>query len=127
MNPGWLQTLAVAGGGALGSWLRWRVGLWLNPLDFPFAAGTWAVNCAGGLMIGFAVVWFEALPNDTLRLLLITGFLGGLTTFSAYSAESLSLLLRGSPGFAALHTLAHMAGGLASAALGWRLGRWLLG
>jgi CrcB protein len=123
MNAVWTQTLAVAIGGACGSLLRWRVGLWLNPLAFPLQMGTLAVNVVGGILIGLCVAWFEAHPNDTLRLLLITGGLGGLTTFSAFSAESLSLLLRGSPGLAVLHTVAHVGGGLAGAALGWWIGR----
>lgn len=109
----------------MGSLLRWRVGLWLNPLNTPFAAGTLAVNCVGGLLIGLSLVAFERQPNETLRLLLVTGGLGGLTTFSAFSAESLTLLVRGQPGVALAHTLAHVLGGLACAWLGWWAGRLL--
>ena len=123
MNPAWLQALAVAVGGATGSLLRWRVGAWLNPLAFPFAAGTLAVNVVGGLLIGLSLAWFDQHPNDLLKLLLVTGGLGGLTTFSSFSAESLTLLLRGEPLLALGHTLAHVSGGLAGAAAGWWLGR----
>jgi CrcB protein len=123
LHPGWIQALAVALGGALGSLCRWSLSLWLNPLAFPFAAGTWAVNCVGGLLIGFSLVWFQTFPNDTLKLLLVTGGLGGLTTFSSFSAESLTLLLRGDVLLALLHTLAHVLGGLGCAALGWWLGK----
>ena len=119
----WLLGLAVALGGGVGSVLRWRIGLWLNPLALPFAAGTLAVNCVGGLLIGLLGVWFEEHPSELGRLALITGGLGGLTTFSAFSAESLSLLLRGLPGLALAHSLAHLLGALACAALGWWLGR----
>lgn len=122
---GWLPALAVAAGGALGSVLRWRISHWLNPHFEPFALGTLAVNCIGGLLIGASLVAFERHPNDTLRLLLVTGGLGGLTTFSAFSAESITLLLRGQPGVAVAHTLAHVLGALACAAAGWAIGRML--
>lgn len=127
MNPLALSALAVATGGACGSLLRWALGLWLNPLGGPFALGTLAVNCAGGALIGASLVWFGRTPNDTLRLLLVTGGLGGLTTFSAFSAESLGLLLRGEPLLALGHTLAHVLGGLLCAAAGWWLARALFG
>ncbi len=122
-QPAWLLGLAVALGGGVGSVLRWRIGLWLNPLALPFSAGTLAVNCVGGLLIGLLVVWFEEHPSELGRLALITGGLGGLTTFSAFSAESLSLLLRGLPWLALVHSLAHLLGALACAGLGWWLGR----
>lgn len=122
-QPAWLMGLAVALGGGVGSVLRWRIGLWLNPLALPFSAGTLAVNCVGGLLIGLLVVWFEEHPSELGRLALITGGLGGLTTFSAFSAESLSLLLRGLPWLALVHSLAHLLGALACAGLGWWLGR----
>ena len=68
------------------------------------------VNCVGGLLIGMALAWFERSPNELLRLLLVTGFLGGLTTFSAFSVESLMLLQRGQWVLASAHTLAHVLG-----------------
>ena len=120
------QALAVAVGGGAGSLLRWRVGAWLNTMPWPMAAGTLAVNLVGGALIGFSLVAFERVPNELLRLLLVTGGLGGLTTFSAFSAESLGLLIRGEYGVALLHTLAHVAGALAAAAIGWQIGRWVL-
>jgi CrcB protein len=120
---GWWHALAVAAGGALGSVLRWRIGLWLNPQFQAFAFGTLAVNCLGGLLIGASLVAFARYPNDGLRVLLVTGGLGGLTTFSAFSAESLTLLLRGQPGLAVAHTLAHVLGALAFTALGWATAR----
>lgn len=118
---------AVAAGGAAGSVLRWRVGLWLNPLGGPFAAGTLAVNCVGGLLIGFLMVWFSQHPNELARLGLVTGLLGGLTTFSTFSSESLGFLLRGQPALALAHSAAHLLGALACAGLGWWLGKTLLG
>jgi len=122
----WTQLLAVAMGAAAGAWLRWWAGLRLNGVWLGFPLGTLLVNCVGGLMIGAAMVAFERFPNETLRLLLVTGFLGGLTTFSAYSGESLALLQRGHFGLALAHTLAHVAGALGCAALGFALGRQVL-
>jgi len=120
------QALAVAAGGATGSLLRWRVGAWLNPMPLPFALGTLMVNVVGGFLIGFSLMAFERVPNDTMRLLLVTGGLGGLTTFSAFSAESLGLLMKGDYGVAALHTLLHVLGGLLAAAAGFQAARWVM-
>ena len=122
----WPQVLAVACGAAVGAVLRWLTGLWLNGQWAGFALGTLAVNCVGGLLIGLSLVWFERMPNEHLRLLLVTGFLGGLTTFSAFSAESLSLMQKGSWAMAGAHTMAHLVGALAMTALGFKLGRILL-
>jgi len=113
--------LAVALGAALGALTRWRAGLWLNASWGGFPLGTLAVNLVGGLLIGIALEWFGRHPSDLLKLLLVTGFLGGLTTFSAFSGESLALLRQGAFGMAAAHTLAHVLGALGAAALGMRL------
>ena len=86
----WAQLLAVALGSAVGGVLRWLVQLWLNARWAGFPLGTLVVNCVGGLLIGMALAWFARSPNEVLRLLLVTGFLGGLTTFSAFTGESLS-------------------------------------
>jgi CrcB protein len=110
-------------GGAAGSLLRWRVGVWLNPSAFPWPLGTWVVNCVGGFCIGLALAWFQSHRDDNLRLLLVTGGLGGLTTFSSFSGESLDMLLRGEAGLALAHSLAHLLGGLLLAACGWWLGK----
>ena len=123
----WLQVLAVAGGAAAGALARWGAGLWLNARWAGFPLGTLFVNAVGGLLIGMALAWFERSPNELLRLLLVTGFLGGLTTFSSFSAESLLLLQRGQWGLAAGHSLAHLLGALACAALGFKLTEALLG
>ena len=119
----WLQVLAVGAGAAIGAVLRWLAGLWLNAQWNGFPLGTLLVNCVGGFLVGIALVWFTRSPNELMRLLLVTGFLGGLTTFSAYSVESLILLQRGFWGLAAAHTLAHVCGALAFAVLGFALAR----
>jgi CrcB protein len=101
--------------------LRWGTGWWLNGRWAGFPLGTLAVNCVGGIFIGVALAWFEQRPNDLLRALCVTGLLGGLTTFSSFSGESLLLLQRGQWGLALGHTAAHVLGALASAAVGYRL------
>ena len=121
-----VQAAAVAGGAALGALARWAAGLWLNPLWGGFPLGTLVVNCLGGALIGVALVWFTRTPDDVLRLLLVTGLLGGFTTFSAFSAESLGLLQRGAWALALLHSAAHLLGALACTALGFLLARALL-
>ena len=112
---------AVGVGAALGGWLRWFLVGEFNAVLPQLPLGTLIANVAGGFMVGFAVAWFmtnqDLHPN--LRLFVITGFLGGLTTFSSFSAESLQLLQAGRFGWAALHSLGHVFGSLAAAAAGF--------
>jgi len=72
----------------------------------------------GGLLVGMAVVWLQDRPYGTLHLFVLTGVLGGFTTFSAFSAESLALIGRGQWLMALAHATAHVLGALACAALG---------
>ena len=120
------QAAAVAAGAAMGALLRWATGLALNALWAGFPLGTLVVNALGGLLTGVAMVWFARSPHEVLRLLLVTGLLGGFTTFSSFSAESLGLLQRGDWGLAMLHSAAHLLGALACCAAGYALGRWLI-
>ena len=109
-----LSLLAVGGGAALGAWARWGLGIALNPLFPTLPLGTLAANVVGGLLMGCAmslIAHYESLAPE-LRLFLTTGFLGGLTTFSTFSAESATLLLRGQWGWGAAHALLHGAGAL---------------
>jgi fluoride exporter len=117
----WLGIAAVSAGAAVGSLLRWAAGLWLNERWAGFPLGTLFVNCVGGLIIGALLCWLEQTPNELLRLLLVTGLLGGFTTFSAFSVESLIMLQRGQLLLALGHTLAHVIGALGCAAVGVRL------
>jgi fluoride exporter len=121
-----LQAMAVAVGAAVGALLRWGAGVWLNNQWAAVPLGTLLVNCVGGLLIGMALFWFDRSPHELLRLLLVTGLLGGLTTFSSFSAESLSLLQRGDWLWALAHTLAHVLGSLLCAGLGFWVMRRLL-
>ena len=118
-----LQAGAVALGAAVGALLRWFAGMALNSLWAGFPLGTLLVNCLGGGLIGVAMVWFSRSPDDLLRLLLVTGLLGGFTTFSSFSAESLGLVQRGDFGLALLHSAAHLLGALACTSLGYGLAR----
>lgn len=110
----WLGALAVGTGAAFGAWLRWALGLWLNGVLPLFPIGTLVANLGGGYVIGFAVAFFSANPHlpPEWRLFLITGFLGGLTTFSTFSAEAMGLLHRGDYGWAMLHSGAHLLGSI---------------
>jgi fluoride exporter len=113
-----LALSVIALGAVLGAWLRWWAGLAFNAVWSGFPLGTLIVNCVGGFAIGALVQWFSAHPNDLLRLGLITGLLGALTTFSAFSAESLQLLVSGRYAVAMAHTFAHVLGALGFAAFG---------
>jgi fluoride exporter len=119
----WTSGAAVAGGAAIGALCRWGAGLWLNARWQGFPLGTLFVNLVGGLLIGVAIACFEVRPFDHVRLFVTTGVLGGFTTFSAFSAESLMLLERGQWALALAHSAAHVLGALACAALGMALAR----
>ena len=85
--------MAICIGSCIGALLRWRLGLWLNP-GAVIPLGTLAANLIGGYLVGVAVAFFQALPHldPAWRLVIITGFLGGLTTFSSFSAEVVGML-----------------------------------
>src|SRR5690242_18341219 len=89
----WTQFAAVGVGAACGAWLRWGFSLLLNPLYPSLPLGTLTSNLVGGFIIGMMMALAEPLHlSVTMRLLLITGFLGGLTTFSTFSAETMNLI-----------------------------------
>lgn len=114
------NTLAVGTGAALGAWSRWGLGIAFNAIMPNLPLGTLIANLGGGLLMGVAMglIGLGGLENPSLRLFVTTGFLGGLTTFSAFTGESLSLLHRHDYFLAALHAFAHMFGALLMAALG---------
>ncbi len=121
-----MNALAVALGAACGALLRWQAGVWLNTRLPQLPLGTLLVNVVGGLLIGAALVLLARPEQQLWRLLLVTGFLGGLTTFSAFSGESLTLLQRGQWGWALAHSALHLLGALGAAALGaWLAQRWV--
>ena len=112
--------MAVGIGAVLGAWLRWALGLGLNTVLPNLPLGTLVANLAGGFVIGVAVEAFVQHPvlAPEIRLFLITGFLGSLTTFSAFSAESVAMLQRGQFGWATLHIVLHLAGSIIMTVLG---------
>jgi CrcB protein len=121
--------IAVGFGAALGAWLRWGFGHWLNPVFPTLPMGTLAANLVGGYLIGLAVAYFgdhAGLPPEA-RLFVITGFLGGLTTFSTFSAETVMLLSRAQYAWAITHIAAHLAGSIVMTIFGMMTMKWLKG
>lgn len=112
--------LAVGVGAAFGAWLRWALGLGLNALVPHLPLGTLAANLIGGYLIGVAVTLLELHHQlaPELRLFLVTGFLGGLTTFSAFSGEAVALLMSERYGWAFAHIASHLVGSIALTLLG---------
>jgi CrcB protein len=113
--------LAICIGASIGALSRWGLALWLGAGGL-MPWGTLAANLVGGYLIGVAIATFQLLPNldPVWRLALVTGFLGGLTTFSSFSAEVTSMLLDGRPGVALLTASAHLGGSLCLTWLGIR-------
>lgn len=111
---------AISAGAAFGAVLRWMLGMGLNRLFPTIPPGTLAANVIGGYLIGVAVAFFAGHPNlaPEWRLLVITGFLGGLTTFSTFSAEVVSLLQQGRPIWAMAAIGTHVLGSLTMTLLG---------
>jgi fluoride exporter len=112
--------VSIGIGAAVGAWLRWGLGLWLNPVFPTLPLGTLAANLMGGYLIGLSIAFFAQQPglSPEWRLLIITGFLGGLTTFSTFSAEIFTLLSRQQWGWGALSVSLHLAGSVLMTAFG---------
>ncbi len=111
----------------MGAVLRWGFGLWLNPLLPQLPLGTLAANLLGGYLIGLSVAFFELHQGlaPEWRLLIITGFLGGLTTFSTFSAETVTLLLREQYAWSVALVAVHLGGSLLLTVLGIHTMKWL--
>lgn len=112
--------LAVGVGAAVGAWLRWGLGALLNPVFPTLPLGTLAANLTGGLLMGFAMelITRHAVLSPELRLLVTTGFLGGLTTFSTFSAEIVTLLLRREYWWGTIAIATHVVGSVALTIVG---------
>jgi CrcB protein len=120
--------LAVGFGAFAGAVMRWLLGLALNPILPPLPLGTLAANLIGGFVMGLALgvfAHYEALPI-AWRLAVTTGFLGGLTTFSTFSGETVTLFMRQQYGWFATIITAHVAGSLLLTFLGIGVARAVL-
>ncbi len=110
----WRSLVAVVVGGSLGCLLRWWFGVQLNSHFPAIPPGTLAANLVGGYIVGMAIAFFATFPAiaPEWRLFLITGFCGGLTTFSTFSAEIVTLLQQGRALWACAAIAAHLGGSL---------------
>ncbi|GAB6080728.1 MAG: fluoride efflux transporter CrcB [Hydrogenophilus thermoluteolus] len=128
MTETWRTVAAVFVGAGFGAVLRWWLGVQLNWLWTTIPLGTLAANLLGGYLIGLALGWFAALPNlaPAWRFLIVTGFCGGLTTFSTFSAELVHLLQHERYGWFAVSVLLHLGGSVAMTFAGLVTMGWLL-
>jgi CrcB protein len=112
--------LAVGIGGALGSWLRWVLGLRLNGLFAELPLGTFAANLIAGYVIGAAIAFFAKYPELSVewRLFVITGLMGGLSTFSTFSAEVTTHIQQGRIEWAAAEVAIHVCGSVIMTVVG---------
>lgn len=123
------SVLSISAGASLGALLRWLLAGRFNPLFPALPLGTLAANLIGGYLIGLAVAIFASLPelSPQARLFVVTGFLGGLTTFSTFSAEVVTQLQHGHTAWALATAGAHMLGSFVFTALGIATVVWLRG
>lgn len=122
-----LQVLAISLGASIGALSRWQLSLWLNHGNALLPWGTLAANWIGGWLVGIAVVFFQSQPqlDPAWRLAIITGCLGGLTTFSSFSAEVVSMLQHTRYALAFGTAGLHLIGSLALTLLGMKMaGAW---
>jgi len=124
------QVIAICIGACAGALARWQLGLWLNPIAISGTVlpwGTLAANLIGGYLVGVCVAVFQAMPelDPTWRLLLVTGFLGALTTFSSFSAEVVAMLAQQRYALALGTAGLHLLGSLGMTIAGIRTISWL--
>lgn len=104
--------LAVGIGAFIGACLRWGLGVWLSTVQWAFPAATLLANVGGSFLIGLSVGFFSANAHLSAhwRLFIMTGFLGGLTTFSTFSFEAMQLIQKGDWQWAIMHSMLHLLG-----------------
>lgn len=124
---GW-AIAAIALGASLGALGRWGLSLWLNPLAPQLPLGTLAANLAGGYLVGLALAFFTSHASlaPEWRLFAITGFLGGLTTFSTFSAEVVGMLLKGQMAWALATAGLHLLGSFLMTVAGIYTFQWMV-
>lgn len=118
--------LAVALGASVGAWIRWGLSISLNGIGV-IPLGTFLANAIGGLLMGMALGVLQIMPNlsPEWRLLMTTGFLGGLTTFSTFSAEAFALIQKQNYGWALLYISSHVVVSIVLTMVGyWCVLRW---
>ena len=117
--------LVVGLGGAVGAILRWWVGVLMSHLLAPVFLGTLVVNLVGSFLVGVLLIWFQGkLPiNDVLRTGIVVGFLGGFTTYSAFSMEAVNMMMAGFYGRASAYVVVTVAVCLMGTWAGVMLGR----
>ena len=125
----WKAVVAIAIGAALGALLRWWLGGRLNELFPAIPPGTLAANLIGGLLIGAAIAFFSTYSAiaPEWRLFVVTGFCGGLTTFSTFSAELVTLLQQGRPAMALGAVAVHVLGSVLATLAGITAVLWIRG
>ena len=118
-------TLVVGLGGATGAILRWWVGVFVSHLSAPAFWGTLAVNVIGSFLIGLLLMWFQGkLPiSDVLRTGILVGLLGGFTTYSAFSIETINMIMAGFYGRASAYVAITVGACLVGTWTGVMLGR----
>lgn len=114
------SVISISVGAALGALLRWLLAGRFNPLNPSLPLGTLAANLIGGYLIGIAIAYFADRPDlpPEVRLFVVTGFLGGLTTFSTFSAEVVMQIHEARLLTAFTTAMVHMLGSFALTALG---------
>lgn len=125
----WKSVVAISIGASLGALIRWGLSAQLNGLFPNLPPGTLAANLIGGYIVGIAIAFFAASPavSPEWRLLIITGFCGGLTTFSAFSAELVTLLQQGETAWALGAAAIHLGGSVVATFAGIGTVAWLRG
>jgi len=122
-----LNVIVICVSACVGALLRWGFSMWLNPGGW-LPWGTLAVNLIGGYLVGLAIAGFTALPDidPAWRLVVVTGFLGSLTTFSSFSAEVVGMMVAGRPGDALVTVALHLGGSLLLTWLGFKTVQYLM-
>jgi CrcB protein len=118
-----INFLLIGFSAAIGAWFRWLIGAGFAGIFPGLPFGTLAANLLGGLLMGVSIAFFQSLANisEELKLIVNVGFLGGLTTFSAYTADLFDLIQKGELSMALLLIFAHVVGALLLCYVGFYL------